>query len=500
MKRLTPRAVRNLLAAAVLTATAAVMAPTNAFADYKSDYNTAYSLGLQAYTYGQPLIDMQRVFESTTSVTVPDDFGDAPVNQWAHLTSLVSTTHSFVVSPNADTLYSSAWLDLTRNPMIVHVPDAGGRLNVVPALSPFEEDFANIGNGFSGGLAPGDYMFVGPHYVGGGPAGVTVIHSPYDRVWLIARTEVYNQADTAAAVAIQASEKLVPLAKWASAGLNYVPPTPKAVITTPTLATIPAGLAYWDELGHLLKQFPPPATDQPLLSQLATIGIGPGMYPSRETQLSQGTLAGLRAAVTAGPASVEQDLTAELESGFAAHNGWGIMSTGNYGSNYALRAVVDKVGLGALSSNVAIYPFTQTDSLGNPLNGATASYVAHFPAKDFPAPVQGFWSLTMYGPTGQFVSNPLNRNVINDRSTLHYDADGSLDLYIQNAEPTTAAQQDNWLPAPGGGFRLTLRLYGMTQGDIAPFLAGGQPSPWQPPTILPCLSSGYTQTGIACAG
>ena len=383
--------------------------------------------------------------------------------------------------------------------MIAHVPDTGGRLNVVPAMSPYEEDFANIGNGFSGGLAPGNYMLVGPHYECEDPIGITVIRSPYNRVWLIARAEVYNQADLANAIAIQASEKLVPLSKWFSQGSNYVPPAPKTQITTPTVATIPSGLAYWDELGQLLKQFPPPAADQPLLSQLATVGIGPGMQPSSEKQLSQGTLDGLTAAVAAGPAAVQQDLVSMLQLGFTAHNGWAVEPTGNYGTNYSLRAVVDRVGLGALSTNVAVYPFTFTDRLGNPLNGATTSYVAHFPASDFPVPVQGFWSLTMYGPTGLFVANSLNRFVLNDRSILQYNSDGSLDLYVQNAEPSAPAEQDNWLPAPAGGFQLTVRLYGMTESDIAPFLAGGTGSPWQPPTILPCLPSGYTQSGIACA-
>jgi hypothetical protein len=498
MNRRTRIPTRRVLAAAAATVIVAIMAPASASADYTSDYNTAYNLGLQAYTYGEPLIDMQRVFETQTSVTVPDNLGDAPVNQWSHLTALADTNAS-IVAPNEDTLYSTAWLDLKNGPMIVHVPDTGGRLNVVPALSPYEEDFANIGNGFSGGLAPGDYMFVGPNYEFEDSIGLPVIHSPYNRVWLIARTEVDNQADIANAIAIQVSEKLVPLSKWHSEGLNYLPPAPKTQVTTPTVATIPTGLAYWDELGELLRQFPPPAADQPLLSQLAPVGVGPGMQPSSEKQLSQGTLDGLAAAVAAGPTAVQQDLVSELQLSFAAHNGWAVAPTGNYGTNYALRAIVDKIGLGALSTNVAVYPFAVTDRFGNPLNGAASSYIVHFPASDFPVPVQGFWSLTMYGPTGFFVANSLNRYVLNDRSTLHYNADGSLDLYVQNAEPTTAAQQDNWLPAPAGGFQLTLRLYGMTQSDIAPFLAGGATSPWQPPTILPCLPSGYTQTGIACA-
>src|SRR5579859_2118328 len=98
--------VMGLLAGAVAATATLTAAPLNAAADYNSDYDTAYNLGIQGYKYGQPLIDMQRVFDTTTSVTVPDNLGDAPVNQWSHFTALATTNESLVVAPNADTLYS----------------------------------------------------------------------------------------------------------------------------------------------------------------------------------------------------------------------------------------------------------------------------------------------------------------------------------------------------------------------------------------------------------
>jgi hypothetical protein len=521
------------VAATALAAAAALSAAPGAIADNTSDFNNAFTLGLQGYRYGEPLMNMQSVFKTETSVTVPDNQGDAPVNQWSHGTALVDAKEG-IIAPNADTLYSIAWLDLKLQPIILHVPNTSGRFNVVPLLTPYEENIANIGNDFSGGLAPGNYMIAGPGFGATGraagrhsrhrghprrdqrtavPTGMHVIHSPYDRVWLIARTEVQNQADTANAIAIQAQEKLVPLSKWRAQGLNYQPPAPKTVITTPTAATIPGTqpgedpLDYWDALGNRLERFPPPAADQPLLKQLRTVGIGPGLHPSTNKHLSQGTLVGLRAAVPAGPGAVTQDALDVFEAGFTAHNGWAVHATGNYGTNYALRAIVDQIGLGALPPNVAIFPTTVTDRLESPLNGDTTRYVVHYPASDFPVPVQGFWSLTMYDSNGNFDSNPLNRHVLNDRSTLHHNTDGSLDLYVQNTEPTDPNQQDNWLPAPAATFQLNLRLYRTEQNDIARILNGGPSSPWQMPTILPCLPSGATPalptagilTPIACA-
>ena len=186
-------------------------------------------------------MDMEHIYATQTSVTVADNAGDAPVNQWSHFTALASTKEGLVVAPNADTLYSTAWLDLQPEPIVLHVPDTGSRFNVVPMLTPYEENIANIGNDFSGGLAPGNYLIEGPgdQFDRWTPPGLTVIHSPYDRLWLIARTLVENPADTGNAIAIQAQEKLVPLSDWFTQGLNYTPPAARPTVTTPTVASIP---------------------------------------------------------------------------------------------------------------------------------------------------------------------------------------------------------------------------------------------------------------------
>ena len=269
MKFLTARTITQAVVATALAALP-LCAASGASARRSSDFNRAFGLGLQGYTYGEPLMDMQSVFSTDTSVTVPDHQGDAPVNQWSHFTALVDTKVG-IVAPNADTLYSITWLKLKPQPIILHVPDTGGRFNVVPLLTPYEENVGNIGDDFSHGLTPGDYMIAAPGFHAAAPSGVRVIHSPYDRLWLIARTVVENQSDTANAVAIQAAEKLVPLSEWSSQGLNYTPPAPKTVVTTPTTATIPGTqpgedpLEYWDALGNQLKRSPPPPADSALL-------------------------------------------------------------------------------------------------------------------------------------------------------------------------------------------------------------------------------------------
>ena len=169
--------------------------------------------------------------------------------------------------------------------------------------------------------------------------------------------------------------------------------------------------------------------------------------------------------------------------------------TGNYGTDYEKRAIVDKIGLGALPSDVAVYPFTQTDITAQNLTGAK-SYVAHLPAEHAHPPVEAFWSFTLYDKDMFFVPNPINRYVLNDRSDLHYNADGSLDLYLQRNAPADPEQRKNWMPAPEGEFRVMFRLYQVSKDALPGMLDG---SGWKPPVIAPCLPGGITVSAVECA-
>jgi hypothetical protein len=473
---------------ALIALVAALGAPQAHAEEFEQERQHALALGLKAYEYGQPLLDTERIYKTATSVTVPDHLGDAPVNQFSHFLELVSERRG-VVAPNVDTLYSTAWLDLTAQPIVVHVP-ASSRFNVVEMLSPYTEDFSNIGSGAAGLLAPGDYVIAGPTQLVGQEtsSGLKVIHSPYTRVWIIARTLAMSHEELANALAVQEATKLVPLTRWSSEGLAYQPPPPATLVTSPWPYTIPGAaglfpLNYWAALGRALKQFPPPVADKPLLEQLAKLNIGPGLSPTT---------------VSLGPGQVTGDIEAQLKAGFSAHNGWLVGNLGNYSTNYELRAITDRLGVGALTPNVSIYMAALTDSTGAELGGSVTRYVAHFPASDFPVPAQGAWSITMYKANGRFVANVLNRFRLGSSSNLHFNPDGSLDLYLQTTQPSSEAQRENWLPAPIGGFQMVMRLYGPSEKAIPSILAGGEGS-WQPPTVQRCLLTGKTAAGWACA-
>ena len=472
----------------------------------KAEYDQALAVGTQGYVYGHPVLNTERVFQTHISVNVCDGRGHGPVNTFCAFLNLADPNDRTVVAPNTDGLYTAAWLDLEPMPLVVHVPDTGSRFNVVPLLSPWQENFAIMGNGAAGILPPGDYLIKGPGSRGFGPdRGLSVIDSPYDRVWIIMRTELNGPEDLDAVHAIQAAATITPLNKW-DKNKPYVPRVPKHQDTTLNDATIPGTqpgedpLDFFDALNAEMGRFQPPAADQPTLDQLATVGIGPGLKaPSKNKKLSDATLAGLRDSVAAGEARVDLLLSQAIAAGFTAHNGYFVAPIGNYGTNYNLRAIVDRVGLGALPTNVAIYPLGLTDRLGAQLNGATKRYVAHFNAPSGPLPhlpfPGRFWSLTMYDADFFLVPNSFDRWVLNKNSDLHYNADGSLDLYLQTGAPTDPDQFKNWLPAPAGPFNLIWRI--TSPDNAAQGILDG--TGWTAATILPCLASGSTAAGWACA-
>ena len=436
----------------------------------------------------------ERLFQTATSAKADDGRGSGPVNQFHHRRTLADPRDRTIVSPNSDTLYSSAWLDLRREPQIIHAPAIRDRFFVLPLYSPYQENFANIGS-VDGDTHGGDWAVVGPHFTGRLPKGVTRVRSPYDRVWVLGRTYIRDKADTRTVNRIQDRYTITPLSRFGRRTRARVTPGSGTAVPATIPGTRPGEdpLAWYAALGRELTRFPPPAADAPILAELSAVGVGPGLDPA-SAGLSDDTLRGLRDAVTEGPADTQQKLVADFLAGFETHNGYLISDTGRYGTDYRHRMLVDKIGLGAPQSKIAVYPYAQTDRTGRPLTGASR-YVLHLPKRRLPIPAQAFWSLTLYDMHQFFVPNPLNRYLLNDRSKLHYNADGSLDLYIQNAKPARAAQVANWLPAPKSAFNVLWRLYQPGRA-LKGILAG---TGWLPPAILACDDAGRASDGTACA-
>jgi hypothetical protein len=431
-------------------ATARASAPADA---------TAQKIGLDGYAYGIALMEFVRQAKQQTSVTVPNSLSDAPLNQLGSARSLGNARNQVIVQPNNDTLYTMGHIDLSRGPLVLHVPVVPNRRYYsFEFMDPYTNVFAYVGTRTTGNRG-GDYVVTGPRFAGSLPLGLRRIRSPYERAWLVGRTLVYGAKDLPAVHRIQDGYRLIPLADYLKFGSSWRPSRPRRIVTRHTVAKLPTGIAFFDQLGQALAQNPPPGRDAAILRELRTAGIGPGLEPSRE-HLGAGVLAGLASAADGGLGAIAGDRLALAANSVVAHGGWFVppADTGDYGTNYRWRAVVAVNGLAANRPAEAMYIVGAADPTHTLLNGAH-DYRIHFARGQLP-PARYFWSLTVYNQQFFLVANPLNRyELASHTAGLEYNNDGSLDIYLQHARP--AGHQSNWLPTPAsGGFEATLRLYG----------------------------------------
>ncbi len=430
----------------------------------------------ETYIFGFPLLLMDITAETFTAVPRAQEFR-APRNQFAHLQSYPDPGFTGVVSPNADTLYSSAFLDLSHGPMVLSVPDTGERYYLMQMLDAWTNVFASPGTRTTGN-GKHDFAITGPNWSGELPAGVEEIKAPTNLVWIIGRTYCAGPADYDAVHKIQAQYKLTPLSAW---GTAYAPPENVDVDPNVDLKTPPVDQVddlrlsdFFHRLAMLMKDNPPAPADQPVVRDLAKIGIVPG-EPFDPTTLTPTSAKALKDGYTAGRAIVIKAGKNPSGGKMVHRNGWSYaLEVGSYGTNYLFRAAVAWMGLGANLPEDAVYPRIVTDVNGQKLTGKN-QYVLHFDKNQMP-PARAFWSLTMYNPKQFFVANPIGRYAIGDRDKLKFNPDGSLDIYVQNERPAED-KEANWLPAPADEFNIVMRLY-WPQPEV---LEGV----WTPPPIRP---------------
>ena len=427
-------------------------------------------VGINAYIYLYPLVTMDTTRRLAINIEPGKRPGFGPVNTFSHIREFPAADFRAVVRPNFDTLYSSAWLDLTSGPVVVSAgADSDGRYYELPMYDMWTDVFAVPGQRTTGTEA-GSWAVIPPGWDGDLPHGVDRIDAPTPYVWIIGRTQTNGPADYPAVHKIQDAFRLTPLARWG----GEAPPVsavidPGVDMVTPPLDQVNAMTAgdFFDYGLGLMKLHPPHLTDWSLIAQMRRLGLVAG---ARFADLDPE----VRSALHDVPAAALQAMQQAFPRLATVVNGWqmNIDTMGVYGNFYVKRAVVAMVGLGANSAEDAVYPILLADADGKPLTGDN-NYILHFDRTELP-PVHAFWSVTMYDAQGFQAANPLNRFAIGDRDPLHYNADGSLDLYIQQTSPGPD-QEANWLPAPAGPLGITMRLY----SPKAPVLNGT----WAPPAV-----------------
>ena len=431
----------------------------------------AHAMGVDAYIYFYPLVTMDVTRKQLTNVEPGKGIG-APMNALFNIPAFPTAEMRQVVRPNFDTLYSFGYLDLTKEPIVVSVPDTGGRYYLLPMLDMWTDVFASPGWRTTGTQA-GNFLVTPRDWSGTIPAEFTRIEAPTPFVWIIGRTKTDGPPDYDAVHKIQSGYKITPLSEWGKPAKPIEAKIdPSVDMKTPPktqVDTMPAG-AYFAYAAELLKLQPPHLTDEPIIAQMKRIGIEPG----KSFDIDKASPA-VKKALEAAPEDGQKLMAWKVPTLARVVNGWSMNTDtmGVYGNYYLKRAIVAQVGLGANLPEDAIYPLNLGDEFGKPLDGAN-KYTISFEKSATP-PVNAFWSITLYDSDGFQVANSLNRFAVSSWMPFKYNADGSLDLYFQNESPGKD-KEANWLPAPKGPFNLTMRLYGPKSEALT--------GKWSPPPVM----------------
>jgi len=406
------------------------------------------------FVYGYPLVASLHELAGFTSGggSLPVN---APFNEFAAARELLGPETTFV-SPNNDTLYLLAAVDVRPGPLVLGVPDTGGRYYVIQFVDAWTNNFAYVGRRATG-TAAREFLLVGPGDAT--ESGLETIRVPTGVASLVGRIQINGPEDAAEVHALQDSFRLTPL---------HAEPAPGLPEPDPRVA---AELRWWETFRVQLAAFPPPPADAPMLEPAATLGLtapeSPYVDPGPE----------LREALIAGERAGREQVEALATGGAAPAGGWvSALHSFDYNSDhlglgtidapewriddreqaYAVRAGAARGGLYGNHGYEADYEMTYVDAGGEQLTG---EHRYELRLTELP-PVDAFWSMTMYDvPDFLLVANPIDRYSIGDRTPgLRYGDDGSLTLYLQHESPGPE-KESNWLPTPAGAFRPIMRLY-----------------------------------------
>jgi hypothetical protein len=412
---------------------------------FTSDPVLAESLAAEACFYGYPLVLSDITFIALAGRS-PD--GTAAYNRFHHMREFPDASFTDVVSPNVDTLYSIAILDLGEQPVTLSVPDMGDRYYLLPLLDSWTNVFASPGTRTTGN-GPGKFCIAGPRWQGRVPEDAACIRSPTSRSALIGRTQTNGRQDYGAVRAVQDGYTL-------SVDPAYRPPKPPDYFDPATppkyqVEKLSAG-EFYKRLNNLLTKEFPAGADAPLLERLGAIGI------SAEREFDPEALPPpLWKAVERGYEKAKSILESDAPRS-PLKGAWrqSRNDLGDYGIDYRFRAATAHYGWGANLTADSVYAGANTDDGGNPLSGA-GNYVIRF-APDALPPVKAFWSITLYNGRQFLAANPLDRYALGDRDKLVRSGDGGLEIWVSRTPPENAPPE-NWLPAPEGTFNLIMRLY-----------------------------------------
>ena len=431
----------------------------------------------EGFIYGLPIV-MNYAVMYAYSVDPNSGQFKAPFNQIKNEARVYTYEDTAIITPNSDTPYSSVWLDLRAEPIVLSVPAVEkSRYYSVMLCDGNTFNYGYIGSRATGNEA-GDYMVVGPNWKGETPRGIKQVFRSTTQFSLAAyRTQLFNPEDMPNVVKIQAGYIAQPLSSY----LKQPAPPAAPAINFPKINAQMVKTGFFEYLDFVLQFAPPGPEEIAIRAKLARIGIGPGKtFDVKDLSLAHKAAVAL--AMKDGDAKIERYLAAGQKN----VNGWKVGSLFGdrafYDGNWLKRAAAAKGGIYGNDAIEAMYPMTKTLADGEVLDGSKHNYILTFPAGQLP-PVDAFWSVTMYdGKSQLLIKNSINRYLINSPMlpSMKTGADGSLTIYIQKDSPG-ADKESNWLPAPDGPIYLVMRLYWpkTTPPSILPPGEGT----WKPPAV-----------------
>jgi hypothetical protein len=398
-----------------------------------------------------------------------------PMNQLTQESKLYTPADKFVVSPNNDTYYTTANLDLRAEPMVLKVPEVKDRYYSFQFVSMTTDNFAYIGTNTTG-TESGEYVITGPDHEGELPDGLKEIKSPSSIIGFIGRTQV-NVSDSLDVIKAKEVQAQYELSKLSEVYPEFEPKQVEEIDFPEYSAEAMQDQRFFEMLNFLLQFIELTEDEQRILDSYQNIGIAAGQeyrFFEENKNHQEAILKGIKKGI--------EKINSESKNLGTVKNGWTMYPLGEYfGTNYADRTKVAKMGIYANTPFEAFYPIAFVDSAGETLKG-TNNYKVTFAEGNLP-PAKYFWSLTMYdGETQLLVENELERYSIGDRTeTLKYNADGALTIYIGNEPPSKGT--GNWLPAPEGEFNVMMRIYGPKSNVLD--------GSWEPPSIIKVENNQY---------
>ena len=418
----------------------------------KLSVEEAREIGIEAYQYLYPLVLMQTSRRVAVNSPLGIKPGAGPEGMFHHMREY--SPEEF--RPNFETLCSFAWLDLTKGPYVVSVPDTHGHYYALSIYDMWTDVFASIGTRTTGS-GPGHFAIAPKSWNGTMPYGVERIESPTMHVRIVVRTQTNGAKDYAAVHRLQDGYILTPLSQWG----RFVQPPVQRIDPAIDIETLPMAqvdamppAAFYNSAADLMTIETPHVTDWPLLARMRRLGLEPG----RPFHLKKAPAA-IQAGLAVAPEEGHRQLMARIPSMSPIINGWQMNSCciGTYGTDYMKRAMMAMTSLSTAvlpEDTLSLINVTASDNA--PPSGKN-HYSIRFSREELP-PVRAFWSLSMYDAEGFPARNPISRFAIGDRDQLNYNNDGSLDLYIQKERPS-GERVSNWLPSPDGPMTLIMRLY-----------------------------------------